>query len=79
MKNTVLGHFTEEQISLAKNILWSHCDSKIFGVRPKRKGSPSRSVREAEVMDILQALAKLETTNGCYKYFQFGRDIKVTP
>ena len=63
VKNAVLGHFTEEQISLAKDILWSHCDSKIIGLRPKRKVSPSRSVREADVMDILQAWAKLETSD----------------
>ena len=63
VKNAVLGHFTEEQISLAKDILWSHCDSKIIGLRPKRKDSPSRSVREADVMDILQAWAKLETSD----------------
>ena len=61
VKLAAIGYFTDDQIGEAKDALWNHCGSEIIGNKPKRKESQSRSVREAHIMDILTAWAKLES------------------
>ena len=61
VKLAAIGYFTDDQISEAKDALWNHCGSEIIGNKPKRKELQSRSVREAHIMDILTAWAKLES------------------
>ena len=49
-------HFTEEEISDAKNILWDICDEKTIGKIIKRQG-PSK--KQSEITDIENALNSL--------------------
>ena len=58
-----LGHFVDEQISGAKDMLWSHCGPQVIGKKSGRKGSSARSVAEAHITDIITAWAKLEAQN----------------
>ena len=60
IKRDVLGYFSEEDISKAKDNLWDKCGPEIIGDKPRRKGSSVRSSGEAYLCDILSALVKLD-------------------
>ena len=64
IKNAVLGHFTDAQINNSKFMLWNKCDMGIIGEKPRRKDSSMRPEKEAHVLDILNALSKLDKA-GC--------------
>ena len=63
IKQAVMGHFTEIQISEAKDMLWTFCGTQIIGDKKSRKDSNFRSVKEAHVVDIINALYKLDNAN----------------
>lgn len=60
IKNAVLGHFTSVQILTAKNALWTNVDNETIGKLINRKTTQTRKVEEANVADILCAIAKLD-------------------
>ena len=60
IKKAVLGFFTNVQILSAKSKLWSKVGDNIIGKRQNRKSSSVRSEEEANVLDIITALIKLD-------------------
>ena len=60
IKNAIIGHFTLDQISQAKDARWIHCGNEIIGEKQTRKDSTSRSAKEAHVSDLLNAWTKLD-------------------
>jgi hypothetical protein len=60
VKNAVLGHFTEDVIIAAKDVLWKFCGNSIIGEKCRRKDSMTRTEKEAHVQDIVSALGKLD-------------------
>ena len=60
IKKAVLGHFAEEQIIQSKDLLWYKCDLRIIGEKPRRKDSVMRPEKEAHVLDIINAISKLD-------------------
>ena len=60
VKLAMVGHFTTEQISEAKDALWAHCNNDIIGKKQRRNDSNSRSVGESHILDIITAWGKLE-------------------
>ena len=63
IKQAVMGHFTEIQISEAKDMLWTFCGTRIIGDKKSRRDSNFRSVKETHVVDIINALHKLDNAN----------------
>ena len=63
VKNAVLGYFSNVDINLTKDLLWSHCGTEGIGEKPKRKGSNLRSEAEANLMDIISSWMKLDRAN----------------
>ena len=61
--NAILGHFSNEAITDAKNSLWANSDNTVIGEKPRRKDSVVRSEKKAHTMDILTALGKLDTAD----------------
>lgn len=59
-KNAVLSGFTSEKIKIAKSLLWKTSLVDVIGQFQNRRGSEVRSLDEANVMDILGALEKLD-------------------
>ena len=60
IKLAVLGNFSTQDISAAKEKLWDKCDCSIIGEKQKRRDSCVRSEKEANIHDILAALIKLD-------------------
>ena len=60
VRQAVLGHFSNEDITRTKDSLWTHCGSGIIGEKPRRKDSSTRPVAEAHVSDILTDWDKLD-------------------
>ena len=56
----VMGHFSLEQIIGAKKDLWDFCGPDIIGEKFNRKNTNNRSMAEAHVTDILNAIVKLD-------------------
>jgi len=61
IRKTILGHFTAVQIAEAKDLLWEKCPD--LGEKKKRRDSPGRTEKEANVDDILDAYQKLDKDN----------------
>jgi hypothetical protein len=59
-KKVVIRSFNGDQIIEAKNELWEKCDANIIGKKVMRQSSPTRSAEEANAVDILNALGKLD-------------------
>ena len=55
VKRAVLGHFTDEKVSQAKDILFDNCDKEIIGDKKKRVTTSARSNTEANLDDIIAA------------------------
>ena len=60
IKLAVMGHFSLEQIVGAKNDLWDFCGTDMLGEKLNRKNTNNRSMVEAHVTDILNAIVKLD-------------------
>ena len=63
MKLAVMGHFSDNAICEAKDMLWSFSGSKLIGDKKTRKHLTARSEKEAHVSDIITALVKLDKSN----------------
>ena len=63
IRNATLGFFTETDINMAKDDLWVHCGTKIIGEKKKRKETAVRSVKEANVTDIINACVQLDKSD----------------
>ena len=55
-KAVIIKHFTQEEITMAKNLLWDTCDENIIGKLINRQGS---NKSQTEIEDIEAALSKL--------------------
>jgi hypothetical protein len=60
IKKAVLGHFTDEQVLDAKNVLWEKGNNEIIGRKQRRMAGHKRTQREADCSDIIIALNKLD-------------------
>ena len=60
IRNAVISTFTSEQIASAKNAIWRQSLHDVIGPLPKRRLTSMRSIAEANVQDILDALQKLD-------------------
>ena len=60
IKLAVMGHFSDNTICEAKDMLWSFCGSKLIGDKKSRKDSTARSEKDAHVSDIITTLVKLD-------------------
>ena len=56
VKRAVLGHFTDEKVSQAKDILFDNCDKEIIGDKKKRVTTSARSNTEANLDDVIAAI-----------------------
>ena len=63
IKSAILEHFSLQEISNAKDILWEKCDVTIIGDKLKRRDSSVRSEKEANVHDLMVALTKLDNSD----------------
>ena len=59
VKRAVLGHFTDEKVGQAKDILFDNCDKEIIGDKKKRVTTSARSNTEANLDDIIAAIQLL--------------------
>ncbi len=60
VRRAVLGKFNAEHILVAKRKLWDYCGEEKLGEFQRQKDSSGRSVKEAHLGDIMQALSKLD-------------------
>ena len=60
IKNATVGFFSDDDITAAKYDLWAHCGSAIIGEKKKRKETNTRSAKEANVIDIINACSHLD-------------------
>jgi hypothetical protein len=60
IKKAVLGSFNGDEIAKAKHDLWDNCDGNIIGKKVMRQSSTVRPAEEANVVDIINALGKLD-------------------
>ena len=60
IKCVILRQFTEKQVLEAKDALWDHCGSDVIGEKRRRNTTTSRSDAEANLVDIINALIKLD-------------------
>ena len=61
IKQAVCGHFSGEAISEAKSKLWDYGDLSVINERKNRQDTKIRTQREADTMDIISALQKLDS------------------
>ena len=59
VKRAVLGHFTDEKVSQAKDILFENCEKEIIGDKKKRVTTSARSNTEANLDDVIAAIQLL--------------------
>ena len=62
LKKTLIQHFQPHEILEAKMALWKICHNKLPSM-VSRQDSVSRSAKEAEVIDILNGMKKLDSEN----------------
>lgn len=76
-----LGHFSPDQISHAKNLIWDKCSDhiNIIGEKIKRKDSTTRSEKEANIQDIIVALNKLDKADVVPKILIDAADLGMIP
>ena len=60
VKKAVVGHFTSDQITEAKNVLQEECNIDIIGPKQRRTDSQKRTQKEADCADIIAAISKLD-------------------
>ena len=63
VKLAVIGYFTDQQIHDAKESLWAHCGPSVIGKKQQRRNNNSRSIKEANTLDIINALNALDKEN----------------
>ena len=63
VKLAVIGYFTDQQIHDAKESLWTHCGPSLIGKKQQRRNNNSRSIKEANTLDIINALNALDKEN----------------
>lgn len=63
IKIATVGHFCLDAVNAAKNVLWEHADNSVIGEQLRRRATPTRSEKEAHVIDILDAFGKLDKAN----------------
>ncbi len=51
VRRAVLGHFSADLITVAKNSLWDAADTNFIGLTPTRRDSSVRTEKEADVQD----------------------------
>ena len=59
-KNAALARFSSAQITAAKTVLWQESMHDVIGPVPKRRITVTRTIEVANVLDILEALQKLD-------------------
>ena len=62
VKSAVLGAFTSQEITSAKNILFNQSDTDIIGENIKRQSTNTRIKEEANIHDIVQAIIQLDNS-----------------
>ena len=63
IKSAILGHFSSQDINSAKDTPWEKSDVAVIGDKLKRRDSSVRSEKEANVHDLMVALAKLDNSD----------------
>lgn len=79
IRDTVLGHFTLDVITEAKNDLWNNSPAELIGDKPRRKDSTVRSEQEAHVQDILSALTKLDKSEQMPRILLEATSLAIIP
>ena len=62
IQNTLLTFYCDDDISEAKTMLHYHYED-VIGLRPARQNRGTKSIKEKDVTDILDAIKKLDETN----------------
>ena len=65
IKKAVLGYYTDSEIFLAKEQLFNKCDPSIIGLFRRRVNTSSRTEKDANVDDIIEALRHLDRSQSC--------------
>ena len=60
IRRIVLSFFDEEEISIAKRVLWKHVKAGILKKYEKRNDTSKRTSKEANVVDIFQAFVDMD-------------------
>ena len=79
IKNATLGAFTEAEISSAKDDLWTHCGSRIIGEKKRRKETSARTIKEANIIDIMQAISQLDKSDSLPNMAINARSLQFIP
>ena len=79
IKNATLGAFTEAEISSAKDDLWTHCGSRIIGEKKRRKETSARTIKEANIIDIMQAISQLDKSDSLPNVAINARSLQFIP
>ena len=75
-KTQALSHFTEEEITDAKNMLWSNCDELLIGKHIRRQGT---SKTNNELEDISAALRMLDEIQKMPTFIASSEMVMKTP
>ena len=62
IQNTLLTFYCDDDISEAKTMLHHHYED-VIGLRPSRQNRGTKSIKEKDVTDILDAIKKLDESN----------------
>ena len=79
VKNAVVSYFSREQILTAKQVLWLESDNSVIGEKHRRKDSTIRSEKEANAMDIVNALIKLDEANKMPCFVVDASNLRMIP
>ena len=75
-KTQALSYFTDEEITVAKNLLWSNCGEPLLEKHIRRQGA---SKTNAELEDISSALKKLDESQKMPTFIASSVMIMKTP
>lgn len=79
VRSAVLGHFSTGQVKIARSLLWAYCPHAVIGPLKKRRATTARTVKEAHVMDILEAFQKLDNADKVPTVAVLSTDLNVMP
>lgn len=79
IRRMLLSHYTTDQLSDAKMVLWDAADRAVIGDYQSRRGSNNRSKCEREVDDLIDAMIKLDEADRMPEITMSAKDIALIP
>ena len=81
IKQAVAGYFTSDDICEAKDLIFTKCDEEVIGVKKSRRirDGDARSKTDHDVMDIIEALNKLDAAGKTPDILIKATDLHLIP